>query len=59
MQRNNSKGFTIDAFISADIGYRGFDVDPAFESYFEDVSQSRVATTLHFGLNFGRVFAFK
>jgi uncharacterized protein len=59
MQRNNAKGFTIDAFISANIGYRGFDVDPAFASFFEDVKQSRVATTIHFGLNFGRVFAFK
>jgi uncharacterized protein len=59
MQRNNSKGFTIDAFLSANIGYRGFDVDPAFETFFEDVKQSRLATTLHFGLNFGRVFSFR
>ena len=28
MRRNNATGFTIDAFISGDIGYRGFNVDP-------------------------------
>ena len=59
MQRNNARGFTIDAFLSADIGYRGFDVDPSYASYFENIKQSKLSTTLHFGLNFGRVFAFK
>jgi hypothetical protein len=59
MQRNNAKGFTIDCFVSANAGYRGFDVDPNFESYFEHVNQSRLATSVHFGLNFGRVFSFR
>lgn len=59
MQRNNSKGFTIDAFASADAGYRGFDVDPNFKSYFEDINQSRLSTSFHFGLNFGKVFSFR
>lgn len=59
MKRNNGDGFTIDAFASADIGYRGFDVDPNFSRYFEDLDQSRLSTTLHFGLNFGNVFSFR
>jgi antitoxin component YwqK of YwqJK toxin-antitoxin module len=59
MQQNNAEGFTIDAFFSADAGYRGFDVDPNFASYFEEVNQSRLSTSLHFGLNFGRVFSFR
>jgi antitoxin component YwqK of YwqJK toxin-antitoxin module len=59
MRRNNAKGFTIDTFISGDIGYRGFDVDPNFETHFEDLSQSRLSTSFHFGLNMGYVFPFK
>jgi uncharacterized protein len=59
MQRNNAKGFTIDAFISGDVGYRGFDVDPSSASYFADINQSKLSTTFHFGLNFGKVFSFR
>jgi hypothetical protein len=53
------EGFTIDAFISGDMGYRGFDVDPKFQSYFTGINQSKVSTSFHFGLNFGHVFSFK
>lgn len=59
MQRNNTRGYTIDAFVSADIGYRGFDVDPNFASFFKDINQSRLSTSFHFGLNFGKVFSFR
>jgi antitoxin component YwqK of YwqJK toxin-antitoxin module len=59
MQRNNAEGFTIDAFLSADAGYRGFDVDPNFASYFGNLNKSKLSTSLHFGLNFGRVFSFR
>lgn len=59
MKRNNSSGFTIDAFVSYDIGYRGFDVDEKYESYFEDLKQSNFSSTFHFGLNFGNVFSFR
>ena len=59
MQRNNAKGFTIDAFVSGDVGYRGFDVDPNYASYFAEINQSRLSASLHFGLNFGRVFSFR
>ena len=55
----SGEGFTIDAFISGDIGYRGFDVDPKFAAYFEDINQSKLSTTFHFGLNFGNVFSFR
>lgn len=59
MRHNNAQGFTIDAVFSANIGYRGFDVDPNFASWFETLEQSRLATTVHFGLNFGKVFSFR
>lgn len=59
MRRNNSKGFTIDTFISFDLGYRSFDVDPVYSSYFEDLNQSNFSTSFHFGLNFGNVFSFR
>jgi uncharacterized protein len=59
MQRNNAKGLTIDAFASGDIGYRGLDVDPKFETYFTDLKTSKLATSIHFGLNFGKVFSFR
>ena len=59
MKNNNVSGFTIDAFISANVGYRGFDVDEDYRSYFENVNQSRISTSFHFGLNFGNVFSFK
>jgi uncharacterized protein len=58
MRKNNSTGFTLDCFISADIGYRSFDVAPGRESYFDDLNQSKFATTFNFGLNLGHVFSF-
>jgi antitoxin component YwqK of YwqJK toxin-antitoxin module len=59
MRRNDSRGFTIDAFVSGDIGYRGFNVDPDYETYFEDLNQDEFAKTFHFGLNLGNVFSFR
>jgi antitoxin component YwqK of YwqJK toxin-antitoxin module len=58
MQRTNSKGFTIDAFISGDIGYRKFDLDQNFYTYFEDFDRSNFSRSVHFGFNFGKVFGF-
>lgn len=58
-QSNVRGGFTVDAFVSGDIGYRGFDVDPNFSTYFADINQSRFSTTFHFGVNFGNVFSFR
>jgi len=59
MRSNNSKGFTTDVFISYDIGYRGFNVEQLYESYFTDIKQTKFANTFHFGLNIGNVFSFK
>lgn len=59
MRRNNSAGFTIDAFISADIGYRGFDVDGRYKTFFDDLNQSSFSSSFHFGINFGHVFSFQ
>lgn len=59
MRRTNSKGFTMDVFISGDLGYRAFDVDSDYETYFEDLDQDKFAKTFHFGLNLGNVFSFR
>ena len=56
---NIREGLTIDAFVSGDIGYRGFDADPKFSAYFADIDQSRLSTSFHFGLNFGNIFSFR
>jgi antitoxin component YwqK of YwqJK toxin-antitoxin module len=53
------EGITIDTFISGDIGYRGFDVDPKFAAYFVDINQSKLSTSFHLGLNFGNIFSFR
>jgi hypothetical protein len=58
-RRTSGQGFTIDAFVSGDVGYRGFDVDPNFAFYFQDVDQANLSTSFHFGLNFGHVFSFR
>jgi antitoxin component YwqK of YwqJK toxin-antitoxin module len=59
MRRNDAKGFTIDIFISGDIGYRGFDVDPEYVTFFETINQDKFSKTFHFGLNLGNVFSFQ
>jgi uncharacterized protein len=59
MRKNNDDGFTVDCFISADFGYRGFDVDLLYASFFEELKRSKFATTFNFGLNLGHVFSFK
>lgn len=58
MQRNNGDGFTIDASIGYDVGYRVFDVDPAFEQVFSDLNQNSFSQTFRFVLNFGYSFSF-
>ncbi|HEU5291193.1 MAG TPA: toxin-antitoxin system YwqK family antitoxin [Cyclobacteriaceae bacterium] len=57
MQRNNSKGFTIDMFGSLDAGYRSVDMDPEYETYFANVNQSKFVSSVHVGLNIGNVFS--
>lgn len=57
MQRNNSKGFTIDLFGSLDAGYRSVEMEPDYESYFENVNQSKFVSSVHVGLNIGNVFS--
>ncbi len=58
MRKNDAKGFTIDTFIAGNIGYRGFNVDSDYATYFADINQSKLSTTFHFGLNFGNVFSY-
>ncbi|RAW01430.1 hypothetical protein DQQ10_11050 [Pseudochryseolinea flava] len=59
MGKNNISGFTIDVFVSYNLGYRGFDVDPNFESYFEDLNKKEFSNSFHFGLNLGNAFSFR
>lgn len=57
MQRNNAGGFTLDIFLSGDLGYRNFDSAPGNEQYFSELDQKELARTLSFGLNFGNIFS--
>ncbi len=59
MRRNNSTGFTMDIFVSGDIGYRGFNVDSSAAPHFDDLNQDKFSKTFHFGLNLGNVFSFQ
>jgi antitoxin component YwqK of YwqJK toxin-antitoxin module len=58
MERNNNRGFTLDASAGFDIGYRSFDADPLFEAYFGSVDQDPLATSWYFLLTFGYCFSF-
>lgn len=58
-QQSNTRGFTIDAFVAGDAGYRNVEIDSMFESYFNHLRTSKVCTSLHVGLNFGNVFSFR
>lgn len=58
MQRNDGDGFTIDAFIGCDVGYRYTDVDQMYEEAFTGLNQNKFATTFRFGLNFGYSMSF-
>jgi uncharacterized protein len=59
MRKNNAPGFTIDTFVSFNVGYRSFSVDPKYRTNFESIEQSKLLTTFNFGINFGNVFSFK
>jgi antitoxin component YwqK of YwqJK toxin-antitoxin module len=59
MQTTKGKGFTIDAFGSADIGYRGFNVDPMYEKEFSFYKKNSFSNSFHIGLNIGNVFSFR
>lgn len=58
MQRNNGDGFTIDASIGYDIGYRVFDVDPSAAQYFTSQSTNNFSHSFRFVLNFGYSVSF-
>jgi uncharacterized protein len=59
MQRNDAKGFTIDMFVSGDIGYRAVDMRKQYEVNFSNVSQAKFVSSAHVGLNIGHVFSNK
>ncbi len=59
LKRNNGPGFTLDTFVTGDIGYRNFNVDNSYTQYFDDLNQSKFVASFHFGLNIGHVFSFK
>ncbi len=58
MQRNNGDGFTIDASIGYDIGYRSFDVDPSVAQYFSAENTNNFSHNFRFVLNFGYSLSF-
>jgi antitoxin component YwqK of YwqJK toxin-antitoxin module len=59
MKKNNGEGFTVDAFVSVNIGYRAFTVEENQEQYFKGISDSKFATSFNFGFNLGHVFSFR
>jgi antitoxin component YwqK of YwqJK toxin-antitoxin module len=59
MRHGNADGLTVDAFISADIGYLNFDVDETNAQRFSEFPQHSFSSTFHFGVNLGNVFAFR
>ena len=58
MQRNNGDGFTIDASICYDIGYRLVDVDPTAAPYFSSLNTNNFSHSFRFVLNFGYSLSF-
>ncbi|HOO11047.1 MAG TPA: toxin-antitoxin system YwqK family antitoxin, partial [Cyclobacteriaceae bacterium] len=58
MQRNDGNGFTIDALVGYDVGYRNFDVEPIFENVFSGLNNKKFAHTFRFGFDFGYSFSF-
>jgi len=58
MQRNNGDGFTIDASVGYDIGYRVFDVDPSASQYFSTENMNNFSHSFRFVLNFGYSISF-
>ncbi len=58
--KNNSVGFTIDAFVGFGFGYRlykeNYPSSPEFEEVFDDVNKSKFVITPRLGINFGFVF---
>ncbi len=58
MHNNRGDGFTIDANLGYDIGYRNFDVSPIFTDTFQSVNQQKFAHTFRFGLNLGYSLSF-
>jgi antitoxin component YwqK of YwqJK toxin-antitoxin module len=57
MQKNNASGFTIDLFSSVNVGYRSFDEEEQYSSYFKEMNRSHLVTSLHVGLNIGHIFS--
>ncbi len=58
MQNNRGDGFTIDANIGYDIGYRSFYTENVFAEAFQSVNQDKFSQTFRFGLNFGYSLSF-
>ncbi|NOT76584.1 MAG: toxin-antitoxin system YwqK family antitoxin [Cyclobacteriaceae bacterium] len=58
MQKNDGDGFTIDAVVGYNIGYRMFDVEPVFQEVFSGLNHNAFSQSVRFGLNFGYSFSF-
>ena len=58
MQKNDGDGFTIDAVIGYNAGFRMFDVEPVFREVFNGLNQNNFSQSFRFGLNFGYSFSF-
>lgn len=59
LKRPVAGGLTVDAFVSADIGYRDVDADEAQVARFTRLDQHPLSTTFHFGVNIGHMFSLR
>ena len=58
MKSNRGDGITVDIFGGYSIGYRAFQSDPLYTSYFEDVKKDKFSQSIRFGLNIGYSLSF-
>lgn len=58
MKSNRGDGITVDIFGGYSIGYRAFQSDPLYTSYFEDVKKDKFPQSIRFGLNIGYSLSF-
>jgi antitoxin component YwqK of YwqJK toxin-antitoxin module len=57
-KKRSTKGLTLDAFMSYNLGYRNFYTEPIFETQFATLNQSKFVTTFNVGLNIGKLFSY-
>jgi hypothetical protein len=58
LQSTNSRGFTIDGYISTTAGYRSMDIPAEYADVFHELNDNSFTLNFGFGFTFGYVFSF-